>query len=88
MEIKYICTFWGQEQTPADEFVARAMDAGYDGIELNIPFNRQFTGSLERAVSQQGAVLIAQQWLPPAHESVDQWEINVQMKRYLRENLS
>lgn len=70
MEIKYICTYWGQQGTPVEEFVERAIAAGYDGIELNIPDDSEFTSSLMKAVEQHNAILVAQQWLPPARESV------------------
>ena len=71
MDIKYICTYWGSEQKEVEQFVAAALDAGYDGVELNIPLNRSITESLRKAVSDLGAELIAQQWLPPARESVE-----------------
>lgn len=81
MEIKYICTYWGSEHLSPDEFVHRAMDAGYDGVELNIPFDDSFTTSLRKAVSDQGAALIAQQWLPPASETLDAYR--GRMRAYL-----
>lgn len=81
MEIKYICTYWGSEHLSPDEFIRRAMDAGFDGVEMNIPFDDSFATSLRKAVSDQGAVLIAQQWLAPASESVDAYR--KRMRTYL-----
>jgi hypothetical protein len=81
MEIKYICTYWGSDQLTPDEFVSKAMDAGYDGVEMNIPFDASFTSKLIKAVNVHGAVLIAQQWLPPASETVDSYRSR--MKDYL-----
>ncbi len=74
MEIKYICTFWGQDQSKVADFVTRAMNKGYDGIELNVPFDTQFVSDLLRAVEINNAALIAQQWLPPEKETVDQYK--------------
>jgi hypothetical protein len=81
MEIIYICTYWGSEHLPPDEFVRKAMDAGYNGVEMNIPFDDSFTTGLEKAVFDQGAVLIAQQWLPPASETFDAYR--TRMRAYL-----
>lgn len=73
MEIKFICTFWGQEQTHPANFVEKALSAGYDGIEMNIPDDQSFTRELSASVDQNKTILIAQQWLPPARENVDQY---------------
>ena len=73
MELKFICTYWGQQDTAGEEFVEKAMTAGYDGVEMNVPMNEQFSKTLIKAVEQNNALLIAQQWLPPARESVEQY---------------
>lgn len=73
MEIKFICTYWGQQHTPVTKFVDQAMAAGYDGIELNVPSEEEFISALSAAVKKNNAILIAQQWIPPAIESVEQY---------------
>ena len=82
MEIRYICTFWGQDHLPVEEFVEKAMGSGYDGVELNIPFDQHYVSSLLDAANKHGADLIAQQWIPPAVETVDQYRIRI--KDYLK----
>ena len=81
MEIKYICTYWGQDQNPIEEVLAKALSAGYDGIELNVPFDSDFTTRLRRSLNKNGFLFIAQQWLPPASESVEAY--GHRMKKYL-----
>ena len=73
MEIKYICTYWGRQDMPIATFVEKALNAGYDGIELNVPVDEEFTRALSEAVDQKNAILIAQMWLPPARENVEQY---------------
>lgn len=71
MQIKYICTFWGQPSGPIENFVHKALDAGFDGIELNVPDDAFFQQTLRDTIDQSNAIFIAQQWLPPAIETVD-----------------
>ncbi len=82
MKLKFICTYWGQAHTTIETFVDKAMAAGYDGIELNVPMDAEFSKTLIKAVEQKGVIMIAQQWLPPAHESVE--EYRVRMSAYLK----
>lgn len=43
--------------------------AGYDGVEMNIPADPGFGARLRELLEQNGLLLIAQQYLPPAVES-------------------
>ena len=73
MEIKFICTYWGKQHMPVGTFVETALDAGFDGIELNISPDKKFIRTLSEAVAHNNGILIAQQWVPPARESVEQY---------------
>ncbi|MCK9412560.1 MAG: hypothetical protein M0Q53_09685 [Prolixibacteraceae bacterium] len=73
MEIRYICTYWGQGHLPVNEFVAKAVEAGYDGIEIGIPIYEKFTSSALRAIENSGVSFIAQQYLQPVIESFDRY---------------
>lgn len=73
MEIKYICTYWGQDRVSVEDFVAKAIKEGYDGVELNIPDDDRFIASLQNSVVKNDAVFIAQQYLSPAQETVDEY---------------
>lgn len=73
MEIKYICTYWGQGHLPIGEFVTKALEAGFDGVDVNIPFDEKFTASLTGAIKSSGGSFIAQQYLPPTIETFDQY---------------
>ncbi len=81
MEIKYINTFWGQEHLPAEEFLAKAKKAGYDGVEMNVAMDPAYTKALSESLERHEAILVAQQWLPPLKETVEQYR--QRMKIYL-----
>jgi sugar phosphate isomerase/epimerase len=78
MEIKYICTYWGQAQLPVDEFIDKALDAGFDGVEMNVPNDVKFVDDLQNKIEKAGAIFIAQQYLPPAIETVDEYRKRLQ----------
>lgn len=73
MEKKYICTFWGKENLSPREFVLKAKKAGYDGVEMNVPFDEAFVMELKSALEEEQMLLVAQQWLPPEKETVDEY---------------
>lgn len=73
MELKFICTYWGKQDTPVETFVEQAMLAAYDGVEMNVPMNEEVSRTLKKALEQNNALLIAQNWIPPAIESVEQY---------------
>lgn len=70
MQIKYICPFWGSSELLAKEFVNKALEAGYDGVEVNMPDDEYFISELQETINETGSAFIAQQWLPPANETV------------------
>jgi hypothetical protein len=78
MDIRYACTYWGEEGTKASLFFARALKEDYDGVEINLPeseaFIYDFLISLDnlRAGNERFG-FIAQQVLSPADESVDEY---------------
>lgn len=76
MEIIYTCTYWGCENQSAKEFLANAVAAGYDGVEINFPddgdFVAEFITELAhiRQTIHPNFIFIAQQVLPNKKETV------------------
>lgn len=75
MNTRYACTYWGLEDTSASSFIARATEAGYDGVEINFPLDDKFVADFQSALENirshnKNFVFIGQQVLPPADESV------------------
>lgn len=56
-------------------------EAGYDGVEMNIPNDPKFSTQLRALLEQHELLLIAQQYLPPATESPEAY--TRKMERYL-----
>ncbi|MFT3678012.1 MAG: sugar phosphate isomerase/epimerase [Chitinophagaceae bacterium] len=77
MQLKYVCPYWGQEQFGAVEFLERVQEAGYDGIEINVPESKAFIKELNYELdflrSEKEFIFIAQQVLPAVSETADQY---------------
>lgn len=82
MEIQYFIPLWGNDHLPLPEFFKKIKDAGYDGVEMNIPFDKRFTDELQNLLAVNNLLLIAQQWLPPKKETADEYISG--MVEYLR----
>jgi len=79
MQVKYVCPFWGWKVTDhASAFITEAAAAGYDGIEIDIPANKDFENellsSIESLRKERGFIFIAQQWLEPAKENFEDYK--------------
>lgn len=78
MEIKFICPYWGLEGSTAAHFFRKVLDAGYDGVEINMPesslFVREFQAELTRIrATRKDFVFIAQQVLSSRQERVPEY---------------
>ena len=91
MKIKYTCPFWGSEDLSAVTFLDKVLFEWYDGIEINLPEDKKFIDEFFNYLSEIKKTkpefrFIAQQVLPPARESVD--EYIERMKKRLNFNAS
>jgi sugar phosphate isomerase/epimerase len=73
MEIKYICPYWGSEELRPEQFIQKALEDGYDGVEMNFTPQQGFAEEIQRTIEKTGAIFIAQQWLPPRVETVNEY---------------
>src|SRR5215216_1608639 len=66
-----------ERQTPAPDFINKVIDSGYDGIEIDIPptaeFEKELLTGIEAVRKERDFIFIAQQWLPPAIESFEEY---------------
>lgn len=69
-EIKYFCPIWGSEDLPFEQFVNKVRNAGYDGIEMNIPYEWDVASTL-KLLREHNLLLIAQAYLPPIDETLN-----------------
>ena len=74
MKVLFFCPHWGSEKLKLEEFLAKVKEAGYNGVEMNIPFDFPFAQSLKELLPRYSLNLIAQQYLPPATETSAHYE--------------
>ena len=60
MRLDFFATYWGQKHIPIPEFLAKAKEAGYRGIETPIPDARQQQALVAQLLENSGMELIAQ----------------------------
>jgi sugar phosphate isomerase/epimerase len=62
-------------QKVSTKFLSDVINAGYDGIEIDIPADKKFEqgilSGIEKLRADSQFIFIAQQWLPPANESFE-----------------
>lgn len=78
MQIIYTCTYWGQEGLSAPAFISKVREEGYGGVEIDLPSSEEFSSALRTELESlrkdhHNFVFIAQQVLPPARETVDEY---------------
>lgn len=64
-----MCPFWGQESETAEAFVHKAVEAGYNGVEVNVPDNAVFNKALLNLVEAHQLKFVTQLWMMPLDES-------------------
>jgi sugar phosphate isomerase/epimerase len=52
MEIKYLCPYWGSEDSKPNTFINYVKEEGYDGIEINIPDDTIFENNFYDALNK------------------------------------
>lgn len=63
MNIQFFCPIWGSEDLPFHHFCQKAVDAGYDGVELYFPLDDEAVRDLYlTSVETHGLKVIAQHW--------------------------
>jgi hypothetical protein len=80
MKINLMYPQWGSGHLPLKQFFKKVKEAGYDGVEMNIPYG-QDARELKSLLQEFDLLLVAQQWLPPENESAD--EYIVRMEKFL-----
>lgn len=82
MKLLFFCPHWGAEHLPLSAFFQQVKEAGYDGVEMNIPNQERFDKQLPSLLKEYNLMLIAQQYLPPAIETEEAYK--KRMEQYLR----
>lgn len=60
MKIKYLCTMWGMNQPTLEESFNLIKGAGFDGVEMSLPRNREEIKNIDALLKENGLDLVAQ----------------------------
>ena len=78
MEVWFFCPLWGSRDLPWQTFFSRSKEAGYDGVEMSLPFDER-----EREVILSLLEEFGLKWIAQHHETND-LELSVYLKNYER----
>lgn len=62
MQIKYFCPHWGSKHLKFTDFLQKAKNAGYDGVEMTLPLDTVEKAEVIAAIKEVGLLHIAQHW--------------------------
>lgn len=61
-KIQFFCPHWGSETLPFESFLQKVKQAGYDGVEMSLPFDIDQRQIIIDSIKEKGLLLIAQHW--------------------------
>ncbi len=61
MELKYLCTQWGQEHLKTEDFFAKVKDAGYDGVDTWLPEDKIERNKFIRLLNEHDLSIVSHQ---------------------------
>ena len=60
MKIKYLCTMWGMNQPTLEDSFNMIKGAGFDGVEMSLPSNKEEIKDIDALLKENGLDLVAQ----------------------------
>ncbi len=62
MEIKYFCSWWGLDHLGLEPMLDKIKSAGFDGVEIGIPFKQKEKDELQLLLDKYSLEIIAHQY--------------------------
>ncbi len=62
MKILFFCPMWGNNDIPIREFTSKVKNAGYDGVELSLPFDNAERDKVITALKKADLLYLGQHW--------------------------
>lgn len=84
MEARFFCPIWGSERLRFNEFLKKVKDAGYDGVEMSLPFDLSEKEEILGLIKKFNLLFIAQHW----ETSISNFEVHKLEFRKRLENLA
>jgi len=60
MQIRYLCTIWGMEQPTLEDSLNLIKDAGFDGVEMQVPYSCTERNRLDSMLNELGLNIVVQ----------------------------
>jgi len=60
VKIKFFCPYWGSDSLSYPRFFNKVKDAGYDGVEMSLPFNKSEKSDILSLLNDNDLELVAQ----------------------------
>jgi len=62
MKVKFFCPYWGSASLSYPLFFKKVKEAGYDGVEMSLPFNKTEKSDILSLLKEFELELVAQHW--------------------------
>ena len=62
MKIKFFCPYWGSASLSYPLFFKKVKEAGYDGVEMSLPFDKKEKSDILHLLKEYELELVAQHW--------------------------
>ena len=62
MKIKFFCPYWGSALLSYPLFFKKVKEAGYDGVEMSLPFDKKEKADILNLLREHELELVAQHW--------------------------
>ncbi len=62
MDVLFFCPRWGQAHVPWKVFAQQVKEAGYNGVEADVPADEKERNTMLEALAANGLLLVAQHW--------------------------
>ncbi len=73
MKILYLYPFWGSEHLPLAQFFEKVRQAGFDGIEMVVPYDKDFGRNVKELINKTGLKLVGHQHIPPQNDTIQEY---------------
>jgi sugar phosphate isomerase/epimerase len=68
LKIKFFCPYWGSAALPYRVFFENVKEAGYDGVEMSLPFDKKEKSDILKLLRESDLELVAQHWETSHHD--------------------
>lgn len=62
MQLQFFCPRWGMAHLPFSDFVSRVKQAGYDGVEMDLPFDEREKDNFLDILRRHELLFLGQHW--------------------------